>query len=167
MPKAGHFFDLACKYVKGMPIFQLGFLTCQKECQFFNFACHKVWQQSIHHAHHKSCWKTMHHVSWLLNYFTNYSTENMVIRNGKNHSHNKISYNYLIFPTQANHSSGRSQVFFFLFSCFSCGKLEKALVPCKPGLFTLSFLTKEQKRKKYKRRKFHKLFFNMTWSIEI
>ena len=35
----------------------------------------------------------------------------------------------------------------------------------KPGLFIFSFLTKEQKRKKEKR-KFQTLFFNMTRSIE-
>ena len=30
--------------------------------------------KSMYHAHHKSCWKSMHHVSWLQNYSTNYST---------------------------------------------------------------------------------------------
>ena len=31
--------------------------------------------------------------------------ENMVIRNEKKHSHNKVSYNYFGPPTQADHSS--------------------------------------------------------------
>ena len=59
--------------------------------------------------------------------------ENIVIRNGKKHSHNKVSHSYLGPPTQANHNSRRSQyshVFFILFSCFSCGKFEKILVTC-------------------------------------
>ena len=50
-----------------------------------------------------------------------------------------------------------------LFSCFSCGKLDKTLVICnvwKPGLYIFSFLTKEEKRKKIiKKEKFHTLFF--------
>ena len=57
--------------------------------------------------------------------------ENIVIRNGKKHNHNKVYYNYLGSPTQADHNSRRSQyshVFFIWFSCFSSGKFEKTLV---------------------------------------
>ena len=66
------------------------------------------------------------------------------------HSHNKVSYNHLESPTQADHNSRRSHyspVFSFLFSCSSCGKLENTLVTFnlqKPCLFIFSFLTKEQ-----------------------
>ena len=79
--------------------------------------------------------------------------QNIVIRNGKKHSHNKVFDNYLGFPTQADHYLKRSlypYVSFFLFSCFSSGKFEKTLVTCnvqKSDLFVFSFLTKEQKRK--------------------
>ena len=34
--------------------------------------------------------------------------ENTFVRNGKKHSHNKISYNYLGCPTQADQNSGSS-----------------------------------------------------------
>ena len=68
--------------------------------------------------------------------------ENIVIRNGKKHNHNKVSYNYFGSPTQADHNSRRSKyspVFFILFSCFGCGKFEKTLFITgnvqKPGLF--------------------------------
>ena len=67
--------------------------------------------------------------------------DNMVIRNRKKDSHNKVSYSYLGSPTQADHNSRRSQyshVFFILFSCFSCGKFEKTLFTCNvktPDLF--------------------------------
>ena len=59
--------------------------------------------------------------------------ENIVVRNGKKHSHNKVSYNYLVSPTQADHNLrrlGYSPVLFVLFNCFSCGKFEKTLVTC-------------------------------------
>ena len=61
--------------------------------------------------------------------------ENMVIRNEKKHSHNKVSYNFFRSPTQADQSSRRwhySSIFFthiVLFSCFRCGKLENTFVP--------------------------------------
>ena len=35
--------------------------------------------------------------------------ENTVVRNRKKHNHNKVSYNYLGSPTQADHNSRRSQ----------------------------------------------------------
>ena len=57
--------------------------------------------------------------------------ENIVVGNGKKYSHDKVSYNYLGYPIQADHNSRRSQyfhVFFILFSCFSYGKLEKTLI---------------------------------------
>ena len=67
----------------------------------------------------------------LVDYETTLETsvpENIVIRNGKKHGHNKVSYDYLACPTQVDHSSIRSQyshVFFILLSCFSCEKFEK------------------------------------------
>ena len=57
--------------------------------------------------------------------------ENVIIKNRKKHGHKKVSYNYLGSPTQGDHNSRRtqySQVFFILFSCFSCGKFEKTIV---------------------------------------
>ena len=59
--------------------------------------------------------------------------QNTVVWNGKKYNHNKVSYNYLGSPTQADHNSRRSQclqVFFILFSCFSSRKFEKTLVTC-------------------------------------
>ena len=97
--------------------------------------------------------------------------ENVVRRNGKKPSHNKFFYNYLEPLTQADHNSWISQclhVFFMLLSCFGCG--EKTLVTCnvqKPRLFIFLFLTKEQKWKKVIKEKFHAIFFNMTWCIEM
>ena len=35
--------------------------------------------------------------------------ENILIKNGKKHSHNKVSYNYLRPPTQADHNLRSSQ----------------------------------------------------------
>ena len=79
-----------------------------------------------------SCWKSIHHLSWLRNYCTAGTTalENIVVRNGKKHSQNKVSYNYLGFSIQSDPNSRRSQnlhVFFILFSCFSWGNFEKIL----------------------------------------
>ena len=79
--------------------------------------------------------------------------ENIVIRNGEEHSHNKVSYNCLESLTQADHNLKRSQyshVFSTLLTCFSYGKFEKTLVTCNvwPGLSMFSFLTKEPKTKK-------------------
>ena len=57
--------------------------------------------------------------------------ESIVVRNGKKHSHSKVSCNYLGSPTQADHNSRRlqySRVLFILFSCFSCGIFGKPLV---------------------------------------
>ena len=59
--------------------------------------------------------------------------ENIVVRNGKNHSHNKVSWNYLGSSTQVDYNLRRSQyshVFFILLSRFSCRKFEKTLVTC-------------------------------------
>ena len=87
-------------------------------------------------------------------------SKKIVIRNGKKHSDNEVSYNYLGPLTHADHNSIRSQyshAFFILFSCFSCEKFEKTLVTSntfvignvqKPGIFIFTFLTKEQKDKK-------------------
>ena len=97
--------------------------------------------------------------------------ENTIVRNGKIHSHNKVSYNYLRSPTQADHNAWRPQyshVFFVMVSYFSCGKFEKSLVTCnvwKPGLSIFSFLTKDQKS--FKKQKFHTLFFKIVSSTEM
>ena len=59
--------------------------------------------------------------------------ENIVRRNGKEHSHDKFSYNYLRSPSQADYILWRSQyshVFFILLICFSCRKFEKTLATC-------------------------------------
>ena len=59
--------------------------------------------------------------------------ENIVRRNGRKHSDDKFSDNYLGSPTQADHILRRPQyshVFFILLSSFSCGKFEKTLVTC-------------------------------------
>ena len=112
-----------------------------------------------------SCWKSTHHVSWLRNCC------DIVVRNGKKDSHNKVSYDYLRSPIQAYPNSWRSQyshVFFILFSPFSWGKFEKTFVTSnveKSGLSVFLFLTKEQKS--FKKQKFCTLFFNMTWNIEM
>ena len=56
--------------------------------------------------------------------------ENIVVRNRKKHSHNKVFYNYQGSLNQADHSSKRSQyshMFFNLSSSFSCGNLRKPL----------------------------------------
>ena len=98
---------------------------------------------SSYHAHHKSCWKSIHHVSWLRNNFRNNSARNIVIRNGKKHNLNKGSYNYLRSPTEEDHNSKRSQyshVFYILFSCSGCGKFEKTLVCYLYRIETRSFL---------------------------
>ena len=63
----------------------------------------------------------------------NYSIPKQVVRSGKKHNHNKVSYNYLGSSTQADHNSRRSQY---------------SLVICnvqKPGIFIIVFLPKEQK----------------------
>ena len=55
------------------------------------------------------------------------------IKKMRKYRHNKDSYNYIGFPTQADHYSRRSKyshVLFILFSCFSCGKFEKNLATC-------------------------------------
>ena len=59
------------------------------------------------------------HLRWLLLYFRHYSTRRHR-RNGKKHSRNKFSYNYVGSPTQADHNSWRSQY-----------SDEKAIVTCK------------------------------------
>ena len=67
-------------------------------------------------------------------------------RNGKKYSHNNhntVFYNYLRSPTQADHSSRRSQyshVFSILLSCFNCGKFKKTLVCYLQNIETRSFL---------------------------
>ena len=64
--------------------------------------------------------------------------ENIVVRNGKKRNHNKVSYNYLGYPTQADHNSRRSQ-----YSLVTCNVW-------KPSAFIFPFLSKEQKSfKKY------------------
>ena len=116
--------------------------------------------------------QVIRHVSWLWNYCTAGTAvlEDIFIRNRKKHSHNKVSYNYLQSPIQADHNSSWSQysyVFFFSFSCFSREKFEKTLINSyvlKPGLFISSFLTKEQN---FLNAKIYHTFFNMTWSIEL
>ena len=76
----------------------------------------------------------MHIKKHYIDYETTLGTtvlKNIVIKNGKKHNHNKISFNYLGPPTQADLNSRRSQyshVFFTLFSCFSCGKFENPLL---------------------------------------
>ena len=66
--------------------------------------CKKAYSiKSIHHAHHKSCWKNVHHVSDYETTLGNTVVENIVIRNGKKYNHNKVSYNYLGSTTQADH----------------------------------------------------------------
>ena len=44
MPKAGQVFNLMCQRAKGLPIIEVVVPTCQKACQFFNFACQKAYQ---------------------------------------------------------------------------------------------------------------------------
>ena len=126
VPNTCQFFILACQPAKDVPIFETGVPTCQKEFEFefLTFACFSLHVLNLvsltYYAQHKSYWKSIHHVSWLRNYSR--VLGNIVIINGKNHSQNNVSYNYLGSPTQADHNSRRSQyshVFFILFSCFS------------------------------------------------
>ena len=59
--------------------------------------------------------------------------KNIVVRSGKKHIYNKVSYNYLGSPTEAYHNSRRSQyshIFFILFNCFGFVKFEKTVVTC-------------------------------------
>ena len=119
------------KKPKGVPVFQLFF----KRKYFFNF---KIFQSWLTFANFKNIWailENLSHETKNLNFdiycLGTTVLENIVIRNGKKHSNNKVSYNYLGSPTQAHHNSRRSQhshAFFILFSCFSCGKFEKTLV---------------------------------------
>ena len=70
---------------------------------------------------------------WLLLYVGTTVLQNIVVRSGEKHNHNKVSYNYLGSSTQADHNSRRSQY---------------SLVICnvqKPGIFIIVFLPKEQK----------------------
>ena len=54
------------------------FILRKKEFKFLTFACfslHVINLVSLtYHAQHKSCWKSIHHVSWLRNCFRNKST---------------------------------------------------------------------------------------------
>ena len=118
----------------------------QNACQLLVFTCQR--------ANGVPVIQVIRRVSWLWNYCTAGAAvlEDIFVRNGKKHNHNKVSYNYLQSPIQADHNSSWSQysfAFFFLFSffCFSREKFEKTLITSyvlKPGLFISSFLTKEQ-----------------------
>ena len=55
--------------------------------------------------------------------------ENMGIIDRNTLSRNKVSDNYVGSPTQADCNSRNHNIHtYFLFSCFSCGKVEKTLV---------------------------------------
>ena len=76
--------------------------------------------KGVHYAHKKSRWNLIIHVTWSQNYCTAGTTvlENIAVKIGKKHSHNKVSYNYLGCTIQADHYSRRSQylhIFFILF----------------------------------------------------
>ena len=43
VPKACQLFNLASQIAKAVSIFQLGVSTCQKGCEFFNFACQNAY----------------------------------------------------------------------------------------------------------------------------
>ena len=123
-------------------------ISQKKEFKFLTFACfplHVINLVSLtYHVHHKFCWKSIHDVSWLRSYFRKNSTRKYSHNNGKKHSHNKVSYNYLGSPTQADHNSRRSQYSHvltrILFSCFSPGKFEKTLACYLHCIETRSFL---------------------------
>ena len=113
---------------------------------FFIYPTLYAHNRKVYLEKHTSC-NFITKLLWDLQYSKTSSSET------ERNSHNKVFYNYIGFPTQADHYLKRSlypYVFFFLFSCFSSGKFEKTLVTCnvqKSDLFVFSFLTKEQKRK--------------------
>ena len=117
----------------------------------------RPFQKSIHYdkhsfIHHKSFCKKPTSCKLITKLLKELQHSKTFIRNEKKHNHNKVSYNYLGSPTQADHSSGGSQyshLFFILFICFNCGKLKKTLVTCnvqKPDFLIFSSLTKEQEK---------------------
>ena len=126
--------------------------------------CKKPIFKSIHHANHKSCWKSINHVSWLRNYIRKCSARK---HNCKKHCHNEFSCNDLGSPTQADHISRRSQnlhVFLILFSCLAAESSIKplSLITYRNHVFLYLVLIKEQKRKS-KKKKIFTLFFNIAW----
>ena len=122
--------------------------------------------KSIHHAHYKSCCESILHVSWLQTILGTTVLENMVIRNGKKHSCSKVSNNYLGSLTQEDHNIHLHSLFCLVFLVVENSR-KPLLIVTHPGLFIFSFLTKERKSKNNKKEKFHTLFFNMKWSIEM
>ena len=67
-----------------------------------------------------------------LNYETALGTtalESKVIINGKKHSRNKVSYNRLGFPTQADHNSRRSKYSHVFFNLFNFLAVENSREP--------------------------------------
>ena len=106
------------------------------------------------------------HVSWLQTILGTTVLENMVIRNGKKHSCSKVSNNYLESLTQEDHNIHLHSLFCLVFLVVENSR-KPLLIVTHPGLFIFSFLTKERKSKNNKKEKFHTLFFNMKWSIEM
>ena len=73
-----------CKFQKYL-VNSRKLISRKKEFKFRHFL--------VSYKHYKSCWKSFHHV---IGYETTLGTtlfENIIIRNGKKHSHNKVSYN--------------------------------------------------------------------------
>ena len=114
----------------------------------------------MHHARHKPCWKSMHHVSWLWYYSRNYSTRKYSHKKRK-HSHSKVSYDYPGSPTQADHISRRSQ-----YSHVFCKPFLLVMYRNKVFLY-FHFSLKSKKQNNNEMKKLHPLFFDITWSIEI
>ena len=75
-----------------------------------------------------SCWKRIHYVRWLWNYCTAGTSvlENIVVRNRKKYSHNKVSYNYLRATIQEDHDIHTYSLFCLVVLKFE--KFDKKLV---------------------------------------
>ena len=91
---------------------------------FYLRVCKQAYLEKHTFFKQHSCWKSIHHVSWLRNYCTARTTvlENIVVRSWKKHSRNKVSYKYLGSPIQADPNTRRSQyshVFFILLTVFT------------------------------------------------
>ena len=126
--------------------------------------------KSIHHAHNKSCWKSMYHGRLLQNYLRNYSN--------RKHNHKKwketVKTRFLIIILdfqlkqiiiQEDHNSRR----YFLF----CLVLLADKNSIKPSLFVkyrnqiFLYFRKNKKEKNIKKEKLQTRFFNVTWSLEM
>ena len=137
-------------------------------CSTLSPARKNFFLESIHDALHKSCWKSIHQVSWLQTNLGTTVLENIVIRSGRNTA--TIRFPLTIsdlqlkqITIQEDHNIHTYSLYCLVVLAVENSRKPFLLVTSRHQIFFIfSFLTKKQKKEKKKKEKFCTLFFNMT-----